>query len=111
MLRQISPQEASIVERALRVGATGPVAPELFASIHSLHVTAGCKCGCATVWFGPKGDATVGQLLADAHATSGGQEVQVMVWFKDGAIVGLELAGPGSSSLPPADSVRSYAEA
>jgi hypothetical protein len=109
--RQISPSEASVLERALRVGALTQIAPELFAAIPFLHVTANCKCGCATIWFGPKGDASNGRMLADALATSAGQDIQVMVWAIEEAIVGLELVGPGPIALPDASSVRSYSGA
>jgi hypothetical protein len=99
------------LERALRVGALTQIAPELFAAIPFLHVTANCKCGCATIWFGPKGDASNGRMLADALATSAGQDIQVMVWAIEEAIVGLELVGPGPIALPDASSVRSYSGA
>ena len=111
MTRQISQSEASVLERALRVGAVTPVAPELFSAIPFLHVTANCKCGCATIWFGPKGDATNGRMLADALATSDGQNIQVIVWAIEDAIVGLELVGPGPVALPDPSSVRSYSGA
>lgn len=111
MTRQISPLEASVLERALRVGAVTQVTPEMFAAIPSLHVTANCKCGCATIWFGPEGDASCGRMLADALATSGGQNVQVMVWAIENAIVGMELVGSGPVALPDASSVRSYSGA
>jgi hypothetical protein len=99
------------LERALRVGALTQIALELFAAIPFLHVTANCKCGCATIWFGPKGDASNGRMLADALATSAGQDIQVMVWAIEEAIVGLELVGPGPIALPDASSVRSYSGA
>ena len=112
MLRQISDSEAAVLRRALEVGASEEVAPSIFASIASLRVTAGCKCGCATIWFGPKGDATVGHMLADARATSNEQEIEVIVWSIDNAIVGLELVGFGDpASLPDPVSVRSYGAA
>jgi hypothetical protein len=109
--RQISPLEANVLERTLRVGAVTQVTPEMFAAIPSLHVTANCKCGCATIWFGPKGDASSGRMLADALATSGDQNIQVIVWAIEDAIVGLELVGPGPVALPDASSVRSYSGA
>ena len=50
-------------------------------------------------------------MLADALATSGDQNIQVIVWAIEDAIVGLELVGPGPVALPDASSVRSYSGA
>jgi hypothetical protein len=51
-------------------------------------------------------------MLADALATSNEQQIQVIVWSKDNAIVGLELVGFGHpASLPDPPSVRSYGAA
>jgi hypothetical protein len=109
--RPISTSEAAVLRRALEVGAVRAVAPEVLSAIDTLQVTAGCKCGCATVWFGPTGDATVGQHLAGALATSDGQSIEVLVWSIGEAIVGLELVGHGAVALPDSTSVRSYADA
>ena len=112
MLRPISSSEAAVLRRALEVGASRAISPAVLGCISSLQVTAACKCGCATVWFGPKGDATVGDVLADAVATSNGQTVQVIVWSQGEAIVGLEVVGhPNALALPPSSSVRSWSEA
>ena len=108
MTRPISPLEALIVERVLEIAPTGNATPMLAASIRALHVTAGCKCGCATVWFGPHGDASTGKIVADARATAGGQDIDVIVWASQGAIVGLELVGTGAVPLPAADSIRQH---
>ena len=110
MLRPISPDEAAIVERALRVASIGTVASELFESIPGLAVTAPCGCGCATVWFGPGGTSTTGTIIADARAQLDGQEISVIVWLTDGAISGLEFVtySEGDSGLPPLESVRSW---
>jgi len=110
--RPISKSEAAVLKRALEVGASEEISPGILASIAALRVTAGCKCGCATVWFGPDGDATVGHMLADALATSNGQEIQVIVWSQGNAIVGLELVGFGTPALlPDAAFVRGYGAA
>ena len=111
MSRQISTAEASVLERTLAVGATGHIAPGMLAAIHTLQVTATCSCGCATVWFGPDGDAANGHQLADALATSDGQNISVLVWAIADEIVGLELVGVGAVPLPDPASVRSYSEA
>ena len=112
MLRPISHSEAAVLRRALEVGAGRAIPSAIFDSLSSLQVTAMCKCGCATVWFGPKGDATVGEVLADAVATSNDQTVQVIVWSQGEAIVGLEVVGvPGALTLPVPSSVRSWGEA
>lgn len=108
MTRKISSSEAGVLERALKVGAVTDITPAMLAAIPFLHVTANCKCGCATVWFGPEGDASCGRMLADALATSGSNEVQILVWGTADAIVGLELVGTGPVTLPDASSVRSY---
>lgn len=99
------------MERALAVGALSPVSAAALASIHSLQVTATCKCGCATIWFGPDGDATTGQILAEAPALVGNQKVTVIVWAQNGVIAGLELAGAGQVSLPNPLTIRSYSDA
>lgn len=111
MSRPISKSEALVLERALAVGALTPISQEVLASIHSLQVTATCKCGCATVWFGPDGDATIGQTLAEAVALSDRQKIAVIVWAQNGAIAGLELVGYGKMPLPNPLTIRSYSDA
>ena len=111
MSRQISQQEAMLLERVLAVGANEPPFPGAVASIPALQVTATCKCGCSTVWFGPDGDATVGRNLAEALASVGDEAVAVIVWSQGEAIVGLEIIGHGQTALPNPLSVRSYRDA
>ena len=111
MHRSISVQEAKILERALAVGAKERIASQTAASISSLCVTASCKCGCATVWFGPTGDSANGRILADARATSDDQDVDVLVWAIDDTLVGLEFVGGHLASLPDPASVRGYGDA
>ena len=111
MHRSISTQEAQILERALEVGATEPIAPATVASIKDLCVTATCKCGCATVWFSPSGASANGRPLADARATSDGQDIDVLVWAINEAIVGLEFLGAHPTALPDPASVRRYGDA
>jgi hypothetical protein len=108
MSRPISPLEALVVERALQVAPTRDASASLVATIQSLQVTANCNCGCATVWFGPDGDASGGKIVADARATSGDQDIDVIVWASQGAIVGLELVGVGAVPLPAVDSIRQH---
>lgn len=69
-------------------------------------MTAPCKCGCATVWFGPQGDAANGVKVAEACGTWNGQTINVIVWSADGQIVGLEVVGAGAVGLPDPASVR-----
>src|SRR5690349_7533240 len=111
MSRPISKSEALVLQRVLAVGAMAPVSPEVLASIQSLQITATCKCGCATVWFGPDGDATIGQKLAEAVALSDGQQIAVIVWAQNNAIAGLELVGYGQIPLPNPLSIRGYGDA
>ncbi len=111
MSRLISKPEALVLERTLAVGALAPVSADAFASIHSLQVTATCKCGCATIWFGPDRDAAIGQILAEALASVDGQEVTVIVWAQNGVIAGLELTGAGQVALPNPLTIRSYSDA
>jgi hypothetical protein len=108
MLRPISKLEAALVLRTLEVGATTDISPELVASVGSLQVTALCKCGCSTVWFGPDGDGSNGRIVAEAFATSAGEDIQLIVWERDGAFVGLELVGQGATPLPDLESVRPW---
>ena len=108
MLRPISTHEAAIIARAMEVASTASISADLVASVGSLNVTALRKCGCSTVWFGPDGDGSNGRIIADALATSAGQDVQVIIWERHGAIVGMELVGPGATPLPDLDSVRPW---
>jgi len=108
MSRLISKTEAAVVERALQVAPTKGVAPEVFASVASLHVTAICKCGCGTLWFGSDGDASTGIILADARGTADGRDMDLIVWFNQGSIVGLELIGVNALSLPQITSIRPH---
>ncbi len=111
MPRPISPSEADVLDRVIQLGALEAIEPTVFSSLRSLQVTANCKCGCGTLWFGPKGDATVGHMLAHALGSSEGQVVELIVWSQGEAIVGLEVVGPNSNSLPEARSVYNYREA
>ena len=111
MSRPISSSELAVLERTLRVGAAGIVPASIFSSLHALQVTAHCKCGCATVWFGPKGDAANGHRLAEAQATSDGQDMQVLVWSEGESVIGLEVVGPGPMQLPEPRTIRGYGEA
>jgi hypothetical protein len=108
MSRPISITEAAIVERALQVAPSKEISPEIFASIQGLMVTATCDCGCATVWFGPDGDASIGRIWADARATAAGEGIDLIIWGSDEAIVGLELVGVGKTPLPKVESVRGH---
>ncbi|QNK01353.1 hypothetical protein [Dyella telluris] len=107
MTRPISSIEATVLENAVRIGAVGNLSPETVASIRQLSVTATCKCGCATVWFGPKGDAAKGSIAAEACGTWNGVTIDIIVWCTDGQIVGLEVVGAGKVGLPDPTSVRS----
>jgi hypothetical protein len=112
MSRPISMQEAALLERVLAVGANEPISPALVAAIPSLQVTATCKCGCATVWFGPDGEATLGHNLAEVVATAGGRSVSVIAWSQGDALVGLEVVGhEGPAGLPNPLTVKGYGEA
>ena len=111
MSRPISTAELAVLERTLRVGATGVVSADIFSSLHTLQVTANCKCGCATVWFGPKGDAASGHRLAEAQAISNDQNLEVLVWSEGESVIGLELVGPGPMALPDALTIRGYGKA
>jgi hypothetical protein len=106
VIRPISSVEATVLENVLRVGAGGALSPETVASIGRLAVTATCKCGCATVWFGPKGDATNGSIAAEACGTWNGVTIDIIAWCVEEQIVGLELVGPGAVGLPEPASVR-----
>lgn len=107
MIRPISNAEASVLENVLRVGAVGILSPEVVTSVRRLHVTATCKCGCATVWFGPKGDAANGNMAAEACGTWNGEAVDLIVWCIGEQIIGLEVVGADSPGLPDPVSVRS----
>jgi hypothetical protein len=108
MSRPISQVEAAVVARALQVAPCGEVPALLIESVQSLHVTATCDCGCATVWFGPEGAGSTGKIIADARATAEGENIDVIVWSSAEAIVGLELVGVGAVPLPAVDSIRQH---
>jgi hypothetical protein len=108
MSRQISPQEALLVERVLTVGASAPPNSAVLASIPALRVTATCRCGCSTLWFGPDGEATVGHNLAECLASISDETVAVIVWSHGDVIVGLEIVGHEQAGLPAPFSVRGY---
>ncbi|RYF30871.1 MAG: hypothetical protein EOO23_04095 [Comamonadaceae bacterium] len=108
MSRPITNVEAAIVERALQVALKSDVSANVIASVRYLQVTATCLCGCATVWFGPDGNASSGKIVADARATAGGEDIDVIVWSDQGAIVGLEFVGVGVVPLPDPSSVRGH---
>lgn len=107
-IRPISPDEVAVLERALQVGSKSAPSAAASASISELRVTASCKCGCATVWFGPKGDAENGVMAAEACGTWAEQTIGVIVWVVDDQIVGLELTGAGAVGLPDPASIRPY---
>lgn len=111
MSRPISQQEAKLLERVLAIGSHKPIFHGVVASIPTLRVTATCKCGCSTVWFGPDGDGTIGHNLAEALATWGGETVTLIVWSQGEAVAGLEIIGQEQSGLPNPLSVRSYGDA
>ena len=108
MTRPISTAEAMVLESALQVGPIGTLSREAVSAIRGLCVTASCKCGCATVWFGPQGDAdaALGTKVAEACGTWNGGSVDIIVWSADGQVVGLELIGAGPVGLPDPMSVR-----
>lgn len=106
MTRPITANEAVVLEHALRVGAVSMLSPEAMSSVRDLRVTASCKCGCATVWFGPHGDAARGIKAAEACGTWNRHTIHVIVWSADGQIVGLEVVGAGTVGLPDPASLR-----
>ncbi|WP_103074760.1 hypothetical protein [Solilutibacter silvestris] len=111
MSRLISQDEAILIERVLAIGANGPILPSSIASIPTLQVTDTCKCGCATVWFGPNGAATTGHNLAEVIALINNETVNVIVWSQGETIVGLEIVGYGQTGLPDFLSVKPYCDA
>jgi hypothetical protein len=110
MTRPISKDEVAVLKRTLRVGLVGALSPGTIETVGQLRVTATCKCGCATVWFGPDGDAASGIKAAEACATRNGETIDVIVWAIEGQIVGLEVAGPGEPGLPKPATVRPFEE-
>jgi hypothetical protein len=110
MTRPISKDEVAVLQRTLRVGLVSALSPGAIETVGQLRVTATCKCGCATVWFGPDGDAASGIKAAEACATWNGESIDVIVWAIEGQIVGLEVAGPGEPGLPEPASVRRFEE-
>ena len=108
MSRLISKTEVQVIERVLKVAPTQEIPAEALASLRSLQVTATCKCGCGTLWFGPDGDGSTGSILADGRGTADGRDMDLIVWFNQGAIVGLELVGHDARSLPELGSIRPH---
>jgi hypothetical protein len=108
MIRKIGSHEQQVLDRVIAVGATGEINDDILSSTSSLNVTAQCQCGCATVWFGPKGDAASGRIVAQAFGSVDEEHVEVIVWMDEGVLVGLELVGPRRASLPSVESIRAY---
>lgn len=106
MTRPISQDEFAVLERILLVGLVGTLPPGAFVTARQLRVTARCKCGCSTVWFGPDGDAASGIKAAEACGTWNGETVDLIVWATEGQIVGLEVVCPGKPGSPELASVR-----
>src|SRR4051812_40397353 len=102
MHRKISPSEIAVLECVLRVGATAPVPPEVREGICALTVSASCKCGCGTIWFGPKGDAATGEKIGWAVGGFGEKIVELIAWWNGRQLLGLEVVGPPGESLPAA---------
>jgi len=109
-IRPISFDEVAVLKRVLQVGCSPEPSEAVLASISDLQVTASCECGCATVWFGLKGDAENGAMAAEVCGTWRDQTIGLIVWMDDDQIVGLELVGAGAVGLPDPASVRPYEE-
>jgi hypothetical protein len=68
--------------------------------VQDLRVVDICSCGCASLYFEPKGKRGRVQMLADELAVyPDGQRAGLMLWGRDGEIVWLEVYDfePGSS--------------
>lgn len=72
--------------------------------VQDLRVVGGCSCGCASLYFEPKGQRGKVQRLADALAVyPDGQQAGVILWGREGKIVWLEVydCQPDSSHRVP----------
>ena len=108
MIRKIDSHELEVLDRVLAVGAKGEISNAVLSSTSALNVTAQCQCGCATVWFGPKGDAASGRIVAESFGSANGEHVEVIVWMDDGVLVGLEIVGSLQPPLPSIESIEAY---
>lgn len=108
MIRKISPHELRVLDRVLAVGAKSGISDDVLTSTGSLNVTTECQCGCATVWFGPKGDAASGRIVAEASGSVDGEPVEVIVWMDEGVLVALEVVGALQPPLPSFETIQAY---
>lgn len=92
--RCITEQEARVIEALL---SRAPIAASSWltrGSIASLVVYSRCDCGCASVGFLPeseKAPATTGRLADGLGLTENNEEVGVLLYGTDDAIVELEV--------------------
>jgi hypothetical protein len=108
MIRKIGPHELQVLDRVLAVGAKGGISDDVLSSTRSLNITAECQCGCATIWFGPRGDAASGRIVAEAFGRADEEHVEVIVWIDEGILVGLEIVGGLQPPLPSIESIQAY---
>lgn len=103
MDRPITGTEAKVVNWLLdhaRVDAT----PYQLQQVEELRVIGACICGCASLYFEPKGQRGNVRMLADELAVyPDGQKAGLILWGREGKIVWLEVYDfePDSSHRVP----------
>jgi hypothetical protein len=100
--RPISAPEAAIVSLLL---AEAAMEGSALATVSSLRVVDGCRCGCASVEFEATFRRTV---IAEATGhTTHGEAVQIFLWGSPYRVTGLEIIGHSQtvSGLPAVENV------
>ena len=108
--RNITMQEAEVLDLALRRGAMTPVPDSVLANVPSLKVVGICTCGCRSIYFAR--ESVKDRPLADTWArTADGKQIAVMVWGADGRVTCLDFVDLFSTGeLPTPDSIGQPSE-
>lgn len=103
--REITAQEAEVLELALQRGRLVALPDSVFANLRELRVVGVCECGCRSIYLSP--ESQTDRRVADTFGrTADGRHVDVMVWGVDGRITALELVDCQSAGqLPMPDSI------
>jgi hypothetical protein len=106
--RPITPQEAEVLDLALRRGALISVPESMLANVASLQMIGVCPCGCRSIYFAPESRKDV-RLADTIGRTADGKQIDVMVWGAEGRLSALDLVDYfGTGELPTAESIGQY---
>lgn len=111
--RNLSAEERTVLERAVRYAAVDGAQMPALASIDALQVVSSCGCGCASVTFRHLQVSQIADLVADAVAeTATGAQVGVLVFALAGEFIEMEIVAYSEdpAPLPVAIRVRGWGE-